>query len=268
MKADPKLFQGLFYIAIKDVDTSDVEDLKMEFQEKILQICKKSKQNFLTSMYGGEVEIAAMPPFQRPEYHDSIKEIAATVQELGSSHQNGLSFLRDLKLVLAQISTKDWSPIDSKRVAFKISLLRKHWETAISMSCLAADDNESVAGLINFDTGELIPDSTPLQVGNDNILNLQDTGVRLAPPENQVSRAKDFVLFASLVSSDCSLWIHVELDNHVLTINVVKQAIEMVLDPLRAIFQNQFPRDGEDDEGWHSSFESFLVALAERRKER
>jgi hypothetical protein len=49
---------------------------------------------------------------------------------------------------------------------------------------------------------------------------------------------------------------------------VVKQAIEMVLDPLRAIFQNEFPRDGEDDEGWHSSFESFLVALAERRKER
>lgn len=59
-----------------------------------------------------------------------------------------------------------------------------------------------------------------------------------------------------------------ERDNHVLTINVVKQAIEMVLDPLRAIFQNDFPRDGEDDEGWHSSFESFLVALAERRKER
>ena len=66
VKEDLELFQGLFYIAIKDVDTSDVEDLKMEFQEKILQICSKSKQNFLTSMYGGEVEIAAMPPFQRP----------------------------------------------------------------------------------------------------------------------------------------------------------------------------------------------------------
>lgn len=148
MKADPKLFQGLFYIAIKDVDTSDVEDLKMKFQEKILQICKKSKHNFLTSMYGGEVEIATMPPFQRPEYHDSIKEIVATVQELGLSHQNGLSFMRDLKLGLPQISTKDWSTIDSKRVAFKISLLRKHLEAAISMSCLATDDNESVVGLI------------------------------------------------------------------------------------------------------------------------
>ena len=186
VKKDAKLFQGLFYIAIKDVDASDVEDLKMEFQEKILQICNKSKQNFLANMYGGEVEIAAMPPFQRVEYHDSIKEIASTVRGLVPSYNNGLSFLRDLKLVLAQISAKDWSPIDSKRVAFKICLLRKHWETAISSGCLvAADEANADEDLVNFDTGDAISEQTTIQVGV-NSFEIKDSGIRLAPLVNQV----------------------------------------------------------------------------------
>ena len=63
VKNDEKLFKGLFYIATKDVDVSDVEELKYEFCVKLLQICKISHENFLTKMYGGMVELAAMPPF-------------------------------------------------------------------------------------------------------------------------------------------------------------------------------------------------------------
>ena len=188
VKKDDKLFQGLFYIAIKDVDVSDVEDLKGEFQDKILQICSKSRQNFLTNMYGGEVEIAAMPPFQRSEYHDSIKDIATTVREKDASYQNGMIFMRNLKLVLAQISAKDWIPIDSKRVACKIFLLRKHWETAISSGCLAAladADASNADELVNFDTGDIISERLPLQ-GGDNAFDIKDTGILLSPSENQV----------------------------------------------------------------------------------
>ena len=65
VKNDEKLFKGLFYIAIKDVDVSDVEELKDEFRVKLLQICKRSRENFLTKMYGGMVELATMPPFTR-----------------------------------------------------------------------------------------------------------------------------------------------------------------------------------------------------------
>lgn len=117
VKADAKLFQGLFYMAIKDVDIADVEDLKSEFFSKISQICSKSQDNFLTRMYGGLVEIAAMPSFNRPEFYESIEVIAQTVQELEPSYLSGRSLLLDLKLVLAQIATKDWSPIDSMRIA-------------------------------------------------------------------------------------------------------------------------------------------------------
>ncbi|KAH9295235.1 hypothetical protein KI387_038823, partial [Taxus chinensis] len=63
VKSDEKLFKGLFFIAIKDVDLADVEDLKDEFPVKLLQIRKRSHENFLTKMYGGMVELAAMPSF-------------------------------------------------------------------------------------------------------------------------------------------------------------------------------------------------------------
>ncbi|KAH9291719.1 hypothetical protein KI387_043088 [Taxus chinensis] len=55
LKQDKKLFKGLFYIAIKDVDTSDIEDLMQEFNEKISQICTKSQENFIIKMYDGKV---------------------------------------------------------------------------------------------------------------------------------------------------------------------------------------------------------------------
>ncbi|KAG0585018.1 hypothetical protein KC19_3G251200, partial [Ceratodon purpureus] len=227
VKEDKKLFQGLFYMGIKDVDSSDVEDLKVEFQEKIAQICGKSQENFLTKMYGGEIEIAAMPPFHRPEYHESINDIAMTVEELPCCHQNGRSFNRDLKLVLSQMSTKDWSPIDSKRVAYKLLLLNKHLGTAIASGCLAAGEGDTV--LMNFDSRETISEFVPMDV-QGNVFQLADTNVQLAPLENQV--------------------------------------IGSILDPLRIEFEQVVARTGEDDEAWHTLFESFLTALAERRKQR
>ena len=41
-----------------------------------------------------------------------------------------------------------------------------------------------------------------------------------------------------------------------------------MLDPLRILYERICPKDGQDDEAWHTSFETFLAALAERRKER
>jgi hypothetical protein len=184
VKQDDKLFKGLFYMAIKDVDGADVEDLENEFYEKIAKICNKTQHNFLTKMYGGNVAIASMPPFHRSEFQESINQIAETVQGLHSHNQNGRSFNRDLKLVIAQISAKDWSPIDSKRVAFKITLLRKHLISVISSGCLA-DVAVTENHLINFDTKEPIPEFAPLHVDGE-VFELVDTNAQMAPHKNQV----------------------------------------------------------------------------------
>ncbi|MCO5596633.1 hypothetical protein L7F22_050700 [Adiantum nelumboides] len=116
VKTDNKLFKGLFYIAIKDVDASDIDDLENEFYAKISHICSKTSENFLTYMYGGEVEITALPPFQRPDFQESIADIGYTIKGRKASYTNGRQFIGDLKLVMSQISTRDWSPVDSKRV--------------------------------------------------------------------------------------------------------------------------------------------------------
>jgi hypothetical protein len=183
-KEDAKVFKGLFYMAIKDIDTADVEDLKKEFFQKVLKICSKSQDNFLTMMYDGNVEIGTMPAFQHPEFQESINQIAETIQALPAHHQIGQCFNRDLIVVIAQISAKDWSPLDSKHVASKVILLRKHLGSAISSGCLA-DVEDTENGLINFDTKEPIPELNPLQVGNE-VFAISDKNVQMSPHKDQV----------------------------------------------------------------------------------
>ncbi len=198
-KVDAKLFKGLFYMAIKDVDTADVEDLKKEFIQKVSKICHISQDNFLTMMYDGNVEIATMPAFQHPEFQESINGIAETIQELQVHHHIGRCFNRDLKLVIAQITAKDWSPLDSKRVASKVILLRKHLGSAISSGCLA-DVEDAENGLINFDTKEPIPESNPLQVGNE-VFSFSDKNVQMSPHKDQVVfLLMSRLLFHSIIS--------------------------------------------------------------------
>ena len=54
-------------------------------------------------MYGGMVELAAMPPFTRQEYHqESLFDIALIIEEeLGHSYESGRVFLMDFKLVIS-----------------------------------------------------------------------------------------------------------------------------------------------------------------------
>ncbi|GLJ12791.1 hypothetical protein SUGI_0197900 [Cryptomeria japonica] len=229
VKSDEKLFKGLFYIAIKDVDLADVDDLKDEFRIKLLQICKRSRENFLTKMYGGTVELAAMPSFTRREYYqESLSEMALTVEEdLYHTYQNGRSFLRDLKLVTAQIAAKDWTPVDLKRVAMKVEILRKNMDSVVREGCLSMTGGSRV--LVNFDTQEEILDA-PIELG-DLLIDMQDTGLELAPTEESMSNDK-------------------------------------ILSDLRSRLDTVFTKRGVNGDQWHSMFQRFLGALIDRRCDR
>ena len=147
------------------MDVSDVEELKDEFRVKLLQICKRSRENFLTKMYGGMVELAAMPSFTRQEYHqESLYGIAFTVEdELGHSYYSGCSFLRDLKLVISQIAVKDWTPVDLKRIAMKVDILRRNLVSVVKEGFLSLPSTNKV--LMNFDTQEVVGDA-PIELGD------------------------------------------------------------------------------------------------------
>ncbi|KAH9295262.1 hypothetical protein KI387_038850, partial [Taxus chinensis] len=137
------------------------------------------------------VELAAMPSFTRKEYYqESLSEMALTVEEdLDNTYQNGRSFLRDLKLVTAQIATKDWTPVDLKRVAMKVNILHKNLESAVREGQLSMSGASRV--LVNFDTQEEIHD-VPIELG-DLLIEVQDSGLELAPIEESISNDK--VLF-------------------------------------------------------------------------
>lgn len=232
LKQDRKLFKGLFYIAIKDVDTSDVDDLMQEFNQKISQICSKSQENFIFKMYDGKIEIAAMAPYNRSEYYrQSLSELAETVTEITDScYDSGFIFMRDLKLIIAQIAAKDWTDIDSKRIAVTVDILRKNLMSAVHLGCFSpTNTNEELRVLDNFDTQEEVSDF-PVVVG-DSSWNIKDSGLCLSP----CTLSENPVTIRDVISQ-------------------IRSKLEMVL-----------PRNGSNGEEWHSLFESFLEALADRR---
>ncbi|XP_057831411.1 uncharacterized protein LOC131042113 [Cryptomeria japonica] len=228
LEQDNKLFKGLFYIAIKDVDASDVHDLIQEFNEKIFQICTKSPENFILKMYGGKVEIDAMAPYNRSEYYQhSLSELAQNVHKIDHCYDNGSAFTRDLKLIISQIAAKDWSPVDSKRVGIIVEIIKRNLKPAVSMGCLCAANTNEVQKLVNFDTEEEVPD-LPLVV-DDFSFNISDSDLYLTHTKN---------------------------------------GIRHVLSQLRSTVESILPREGNNADSWHSMFEKFLEAIGERRRER
>ena len=173
LKDDPKLFKGAFYIAIKDVDSADVDDLTEEFEAKIGSICERNSDNFFLRMYSGRVHVATMPPFQRPDYNHSLHDLGECLQLVPHVFDSGRLFLRDLKLLIAQISTRDWAPIDGKRISMRVNLLRQHLQAAVAVGRMdeglvqeGEGEGKGTDGcaLRCFDSGEAIADCLTVQL--------------------------------------------------------------------------------------------------------
>ncbi|KAH7282153.1 hypothetical protein KP509_35G015100 [Ceratopteris richardii] len=230
VKADDKLFKGVFFIAVKDVDNADVEDLKVEFYEKIRTMCTRTNENFLLRMYDGQVCIYALPPFQRYEFNRSIEMLASGIREVPTQYKNGRSFLQDFKLVLAQISAQDWSSVDSRRVMMRISMLRTHLQSAITLG--QCNDGEMLANLDNDDSIQDDPMYSESEMCGS--LQLQDSGLKLA-----VSQTGEGV-----------------------------SGMDDIVESLRSKFLAAIPRVDRSEKEWHAAYQSFLSSLMVRRQRR
>ncbi|GLJ33422.1 hypothetical protein SUGI_0672610 [Cryptomeria japonica] len=174
-----------------------------------------------------------MAHYIRSDYYtESFMALAETVHEIDSCYDNGSTFIRDLKLIIAQIAAKDWTPIDKKRVALIVDILKRNLISAVIMGCLCVTHTNNVQTLVNFDTQEEVPD-LPIVVG-DFSYNVRDSGLCLA---------------ASKESS-------------------ISISIRDVICQIKSIFESFLPRKDNNGENWHSSFEKFLEALAQRRYDR
>ncbi|KAH7290546.1 hypothetical protein KP509_30G053200 [Ceratopteris richardii] len=230
VKADDKLFKGLFCIAVKDVDCADVEDLKREFFQKLTIICSRTSENFLMRMYDGQICILAFPPFQQQEYHLNIEMLASEVREVESQYANSRRFLQDFKLVLSQISIQDWSSMNSRRIMMRIFVLRSHLESAITLGQCKGGEV-----LVVLDNDESIADD-PIHLESEicSSFQLKDSGLQLA-----ISSTEEGMT-----------------------------SMDDIIESLRAKFQAAVQREDGSKGTSHASFQCFLNSLMERRQKR
>ncbi|KAL3686192.1 hypothetical protein R1sor_004214 [Riccia sorocarpa] len=228
VKADDKLFKGIFHFAVKDVGEEAVDELDQELSTKIRQMLANSRENFLTTMYGGRVIISLMAPFSTANFYADVDQTYGSIAspQLEPSYMDGRSFSTDLKLLIAQISAQEWAPIDSKRIELRVHLLRAHLSSAVSLGHLDTKSHEAI--LVNFDSHEEITDSA-LQL-DGKVFGGNDTGLKLKPSEGD--------------------------------------SVGSVLSNLKEMFQEMMPRDGQNDETWHIAFVGFVEGVVNRRKQR
>ncbi|KAG9407364.1 hypothetical protein AC1031_002095 [Aphanomyces cochlioides] len=95
LKGDPRLFQGKLYLNAKDVNPNDQNTVIHEFQTKLEAILNENRaDNFVTAMYGGNVEITCCPPLGNVGYYEALGEGLELLEKSRDMvpYANGLDF--------------------------------------------------------------------------------------------------------------------------------------------------------------------------------
>ncbi|KAF4317985.1 hypothetical protein JM18_007269 [Phytophthora kernoviae] len=147
IKNDMRLFRGLLYMSVKDVNMNDQQGVVDELVAKLDGIFESNRdQNFLTEMYSGKLEINCSPPFGTVEYYQSmendaaktLREVVAPSEDMATGFTTGKAFLDCLRVVLAKISILDWTSMDKS-----------------TQNLLAVDVEQKLLGIIR--TGYQVP---------------------------------------------------------------------------------------------------------------
>ncbi|RLN53298.1 hypothetical protein BBJ29_000456 [Phytophthora kernoviae] len=147
IKNDMRLFRGLLYMSVKDVNMNDQQGVVDELVAKLDGIFESNRdQNFLTEMYSGKLEINCSPPFGTVEYYQSmendaakmLREVVAPSEDMATGFTTGKAFLDCLRVVLAKISILDWTGMDKS-----------------TQNLLAADVKQKLPGILR--TGCQVP---------------------------------------------------------------------------------------------------------------
>ncbi|CAI5729260.1 unnamed protein product [Hyaloperonospora brassicae] len=121
LKKEPKLFRGLLYMSVKDVNMNDRQGVVDELSVKLDRVFEANKaQNFLTEMYAGQLVINCTPPFGTTEYYQSMENdvlkrlchIVSLLDQPLAGFATGKTFLDCFRLVLSKISILDWTSME------------------------------------------------------------------------------------------------------------------------------------------------------------
>lgn len=105
-------FVGLLLFNVKDVNTQDQTGVLSEFGRKIRNLLSDNKSvNFLTEMYGENLEILCCPPLGTFGYWRALEESKEHMRAIQTNDSSGFAsraaFLDSFRLILAKIAILD-----------------------------------------------------------------------------------------------------------------------------------------------------------------
>ncbi|PKY52171.1 hypothetical protein RhiirA4_469637 [Rhizophagus irregularis] len=233
-KSDPKLFQAILCIIIKDVPRADRDGVIREFQSKFDQlVAEEGRDNFISRMYGDGLDIIPWPVFGDSAWFKKLSIFKTTLDKLETKYENARTFLQNMKVIMAKLKICDWGSLDENLIQIRVATLKRLFPIAVSYGIEQKDP--IIEHLVNHDSGEPIDDDL-----ND-VLSSIEKPTELLPDYN-----------ICLVYDD-------EYETFIQHSEDLRNYFEKVV---------QSRRESSDDNEWFSNLDRFFKYIIGRRTSR
>ncbi|DAZ92640.1 TPA: hypothetical protein N0F65_009008, partial [Lagenidium giganteum] len=148
LRGEAQLFQGCLCMSIKDVNVNDQKGVLDEIRAKFRKLVATNKRdNFLSGMYCGKLELTCSPPTGTWGYHRALANTKHCLDKRLRDHPNlpyssGKAFLDLLRLVIAKISVLDWTGVDESARQIRQTDVQRQLVGLLRCGCLVARDGD------------------------------------------------------------------------------------------------------------------------------
>ncbi|GBC39328.2 hypothetical protein GLOIN_2v1773792 [Rhizophagus irregularis DAOM 181602=DAOM 197198] len=160
-ESDPKV---RLCIIIKDVPKADKDGIINELQLKLEKlIAEEGIDNFITKMYGDELNIMALPDFHDVAWFERLSKIKMLLDRKETKYDNAKTFLQNTKVIMAKLKICDWSSLNENLIHIRVATLKRLLPIAVSYGIEQKDP--VIIPLVNHDSEE--PIYGPIDFLND-----------------------------------------------------------------------------------------------------
>eukprot|EP00117_Sycon_ciliatum_P002244 scpid3738/ scgid0752/ len=170
-----ELFRGWFYLAIRDVNYGDCEEVAAEYNDKLkLILGMDSTNNFLTRLYNSQRVVHSLPIFKDPLFYRHLDRIVAHLQsELTPHWECGVDFLDLFRQALAKVHCGAFGGWEETIISVKLYNIERCLDCALAHGRI--NESESLVD----DKGKPIPDETIHCGSGSSVEDFQDESLSL-----------------------------------------------------------------------------------------
>ncbi|PVF98805.1 hypothetical protein CPB86DRAFT_757922 [Serendipita vermifera] len=139
-KANPDLFNSSLVFVVRDVPEEDTEGIVQEFDEKLGKIVmEEGDDNFLSLIHHGTYAIIPWPVMSSSSFYQTFDDVRSLLLDRPISYRTGGHFLNLLKMVMAKIQAKDWSPLEHNMAKQRAQWVDDNLESALALGKMKSD---------------------------------------------------------------------------------------------------------------------------------